>query len=596
MDKLLSNKNLDLNNLIKMMNDDDSLNEEAMLMEQASSKISKEEAHEQTSKVYNDQLNNVIPSTFAESTYLLDGRPFRLKKRDYLEMIYNAKVDDGLLMCGRQVEKSTTFSVLMANNTLLVPFFRGLYFAPLNEQVKMFSEDRLGRLFTYSQEDVIKNTFMTSADKQNVFNKSFSNGALLYLRHCYGLGDNIRGLSVNGAFGDEIQDIDIDALPVIRETQAHALDLGPCFRMTWYSGTPKTYSNTIQQLWESSTQCEWVVRCPHCSADQIMGAKNITPTQYLCRKCRMEITHQDVAKRGRWIKLNDNDSAFTWGFRITQMMSPAMPASEVWKKFETYDKQRLYNEVLGRSYENADKPFPPTLLNMMAANDTKMLGRREGIFNNRPLFLGADWGTGGKSFTIVVVGGYNESGRFEVVYTHKYAKGDEVERDFQVKHIAGLMNIFQIAYAIADYGHGFQSNQQLKNMFGDRFDAMYYSHNLGKEKIYNKEKSMWVVNRTKTIYNYIKDCKDAQVVWPGGSRDEIQYMFDDHLAVQAEYKSMRPKAGQNKMITRSEEMYYTHPASQPDDAVHASVYAWSASKFKPNGVGNTTLFTGAMSR
>ena len=98
---------------------------------------------------------------------------------------------------------------------------------------------------------------------------------------------------------------------------------------------------------------------------------------------------------------------------------------------------------------------------------------------------------------------------------------------------------------------------------------------------------MWVANRTKTIFKYITECKEMQHIWPGGEKDkeDIQMIKEHHLAEQAEYKSTKPKAGSNPMITRSEELYYTHPMSSPDDGMHAGVYASLAARLKPNGSG-----------
>ena len=96
------------------------------------------------------------PSLYAESVYLLNGKPFRLNNRHYLNPIYNADITDGMIMSGRQVEKSTTASTMIANYTTMIPNFNALYFAPLTDQVDEFSNNRLGKLYLYSQHDFIK--------------------------------------------------------------------------------------------------------------------------------------------------------------------------------------------------------------------------------------------------------------------------------------------------------------------------------------------------------------------------------------------------------------------------------------------------------
>ena len=531
--------------------------------------------------IYNKQLD-VKPSIFAESTYLLDGRPFRLKDRDYLIMPYDADISEGLFMCARQVEKSTTFSTMLANNTLLMPFFRGLYVAPQNEQVKVFSEDRLGRLYTYSQNDIVKNNFINATTKQNVFNKAFLNGSIIYLRHCYGLGDNIRGISANGVFCDEIQDIDIDALPVIRETQAHALDLGPCIRVSWYAGTPKTFSNTIQQVWERSNQCEWVVRCFHCGKDQVLGLKNVTPTKYICRKCGLELTRFNMSKNARWVKMKENSNL--WGFRISQLMSPSMPVSDVYDKALTYPKSKLYNEVLGRSYENAEKPFSLSILAAISDNDFTQYARAEREFSNTVNFMGIDWGRGEGSYTVVVIGSRNRDDKFQVLFTKRFAVGEELDPEYQVTQICKWMAAYKIGYCIADYGDGFMQGKKLKNLFGSRFDMCYYSHAQRKKRVYNQDKTTWIVNRTESLLEYVTAVQNLECVWPGADREEFQFLFDHHLAVQTEYRSARPKSSAgNVTVLRSEEMVYTHPIASQDDGFHAAHYAFMASVVAPRG-------------
>jgi hypothetical protein len=534
--------------------------------------------HEKKSDIERTKGVQVKPSTFAESVYLLDGRPFRLKNRDFLLPIYNWPIEEGMMMCGRQVEKSTTFSVKIANDALQRNFYRGLYFAPLNEQVKVFSEDRLGRLFKYSRDNIIKKEFMTRDDKQNVFNKSFSSvGSLIYLRHAYGNGDNIRGISVNGIYGDEIQDIYVDALPVIGETQAHALDLGPGIKITWYAGTPKTYSNTIQQTWNRSNQMEWVVRCLHCGTDQVLGRKNITPDKYICRKCGKELNTFNISKNGQWVKMNRDSDMY--GFRISQMMSPSMRAKDVYKKMQNYPEGKFFNEVLGRSYEHALKPLPRYFLMQLFDPDEDMMTGAVAPYANEHFFMGIDWGHGTKSFTVVVIGMVTKDGKFKIVYTRKFKEGKELEISYQLKEIYRLIAIFKINYCVGDYGDGFTQGQDLKKRYGQRFDMCYYSWNQKLIANYDQKNRFWVVNRDRALYWYVEDVKSKKVIWPGANKNKAMHLVEDHEVLQIEYRTQESKSPDGNVATqRSNDMMFTHPIDKPDDSVHASFYSWFASR------------------
>ena len=413
----------------------------------------------------------IKPSLFAESVYMLSGKKFRLTNRNYLKPIYDSKIEEGLLMCGRQVEKSTTFSVHMANYTILVPHFQGLYFAPLTDQVSVFSKTRLGKLYEFSQKNFIKNNFMGPHYTNNVFEKQFRNGSVNYLKHCFEYGDNIRGISVNGIWGDEIQDIHIDAIPVIKESQSHALESGAGMRLTWYSGTPKTFANTIQQYWDRSTQNEWVIKCPHCGKNQILGVKNMTPDKYICIKCKMDIPLESRIN-GQWVSLQPGRKL--QGFRISQLMVPWITPQEIWEKQEEYSQDKFYNEVLGRSYENADKPFTAQLLNMISSNNYSLYMRADKEFANAITVMGIDWGKGDKAFTVASIFGWDaQNQRLQLIYTKKFYKGDETDPNKQIDMISALMQIFKIRMCIADWGFGHVQCNTLTKRFGRRFASCY---------------------------------------------------------------------------------------------------------------------------
>lgn len=478
--------------------------------------------------------------------------------------IYNGDIEEGMIMSGRQVEKSTTNSTHMANHTLLLENFKGLYFAPLTSQVKEFSNERLGKLYEYSQQDIIKSEFKDKNDSEAVFMKTIKKtNSTVYLKHCYGLGDNIRGITVNGIWGDEIQDVHIDALPVIKECQAHALEAGARMKVTWYTGTPKSFSNTIQQKWDQSTQNEWIVRCPHCKKYQILGIKNLSPNAFLCRNCRMEIPKDSIIN-GFWKELNPGKKLK--GFRISQLMVPWITPQDIWAKYIDYSSDKFHNEVLGRSYENASKPFTPVILGRLSSNDEVYYNRAEGTFANRATFMGVDWGTGEKSFTVVEIYARNDFGKFQLLFAKRYAIGEELDPEYQVEDICYLMESFHVVKAVVDWGFGYDRYIKLQQIFGTgRVTACYYSFNQRLRKNYDQEQSRWIVNRTQVMQSYVNKADNQELMWPGTSKAETPWLFDHHLAEQAEYRK-----SQNG---RSEDLMYTHPEGMPDDALHAGVYA-----------------------
>lgn len=530
------------------------------------------------------QAVKLTPSQFAESVFMLDGRPFRLTGRKYLRPIYDRDIEFGMIMSGRQVEKSTTNATNIATQTLTKPHFKALYVAPLNQQVKEFSVERIGKFYSHSQGDVINRFYRTKNDTNNVFYKQFSGvDSTNYFKHCFDTGDNIRGITVNGIWLDEIQDIHIDAVPVIQECQSHALEAGARTKVTWFTGTPKTFGNTIQQYWERSTQNEWIVTCPHCNTKQILGVENMEPTRYVCRKCKMALP-DDARANGFWLPIDRTQKIE--GFHISQLMVPWIKPEEVWTKYETYSRDKFFNEVMGRSYENSEKPFTIVELRAICNNDYYLMERPMGYAALWPMFLGVDWGTGEKSYTITEIYAQNPTtGQRVLVYAKKYAIGQELDMDWQVEHISALMNIFQIKQAVVDWGFGYQQAQQLYKRFGTRVVACYYSSAAKKERYYDPNNKRWVVNRSALMQKYIDDVKTMRQLWPGKNINELEWLFDHHLAETAEYRK--------SYNGRSEDLMYSHPAGSPDDGLHAGVYAKLASEiFNSMANAQNITFTG----
>jgi hypothetical protein len=535
----------------------------------------------------------ITPWIFAESMYMLEGKPFRLTTgRNYFKPIYNADMDSVLLMTGRQVEKTTTESTKIANNVLLKKFSRSLYVAPLNEQVKTFSRGRLDKLFRYSQNDLVRKRYMDSDLTNQVFHKEFNNGSEIYLRNCYEEADNIRGLSVDDIFIDEIQDILVEALPVIMETQTRSKN-----PHLFYTGTPKSLSNTIQQQWDKSSQGEWVIQCPRCRTHQILGIPNVTPKGFICRAPRCGKPLPDIARAmGRWEHAYPERRMK--GFRITQMMVPDIDPAKIYEKIMNYPKDKLYNEVLGRSFEKADKPFTQAFLNSITHDHIAAYARPVDQFALRPIFMGIDWGEGEKSgkagtgYTVMVIYSYNEDGKFQMLHSKRFERGDDLDPDVQLRYAEMLMKTYKVNICVADYGAGQKENMRLRKLFKERFFQCHYVGRQKMKQVYEEVDFKYKLPRSYWLTQYIEFVQAEGIVLPGQDNEEnIAWLHANFLSLFSEYRHTTSGI--------SEELFYSHSASEPDDGFHASFYAWFASKlYKPTsnsapGRRTGSIFSGA---
>jgi hypothetical protein len=180
----------------------------------------------------------------------------------------------------------------------------------------------------------------------------FSNKSKIHLRYAFLSADRIRGMSVDSILHDETQDILTDLLPVIRECSFRS-------KYAWfrYSGTPKSYSNTLTKLWEASKQYKWAVKCSGCNKyDFLDSPKNVGTKGPICKGCGKSIDY----KIGMWVQNNKNGK--NAGFHISQLMID-IPERQWYDKIVSkmegptaYSKHVFYNEVLGLPYDTADSP------------------------------------------------------------------------------------------------------------------------------------------------------------------------------------------------------------------------------------------------
>jgi hypothetical protein len=156
-----------------------------------------------------------------------------------------------------------------------------------------------------------------------------------------------------------------------------------------------------------------------------------------------------------------------------------------------------------------------------------------------------------------------------MIYCKRYEQGEELDPEWQLRDIMNTFQLFRCKYGIVDWGFGYDRYKKMQNVFGSRIAACYYSFNLKTERRWDRHENRWIVNRTEVINNYITAVKNLDIAWPGLDTSKFTWLFDNHLVEQAEYRK--------SINGKSEDLLYTHPEGQPDDGLHASIYAFLAS-------------------
>ena len=145
----------------------------------------------------------------------LKGRPYSIADYAPFEPIY--KLDQprrSYYKSGRQVAKTTNMAAHSVLQVGTQPHFSLLFVAPRYEQVRRISANYVR---PFIEQSVISRLLQNRSVENSVLQKTFLNDSRMFFSFAFLDADRIRGLSVDGINYDEIQDIDVDFLPIIRE-------------------------------------------------------------------------------------------------------------------------------------------------------------------------------------------------------------------------------------------------------------------------------------------------------------------------------------------------------------------------------------------
>ena len=360
----------------------------------------------------------------------LKGKPYSLHKHFVMEPMFSLHPPRSLVYkSARQISKSTSLAAQRCVHAALIPYFSSLYVAPRFEQSRRFSNNSVKPFLTDSP---IGLATLNSEAEQSVLQRTFRNGSVLHFSFAFLDADRTRGISADDVSFDEVQDIDTDFIPIITETLS-ASD----YDWRQYTGTPKTLDNTLQLLWDDSSQAEWIIKCTHC------GHWNISTVDFdllpmiqkdgpACSRCGKPI---DPATGHFEHKFPDKRSLFA-GYHVPQVIMPMhyevsaqtgvkTKWQSLWLAKNSMDKAKFYNEKLGESCD--------IRVNLLTQTDLQHASRlpfnnvlREalGYVDDYPeRTLGVDWGGGGEkgiSYTAVAVLGHKPDGNIDVLYGERF--------------------------------------------------------------------------------------------------------------------------------------------------------------------------------
>ena len=398
----------------------------------------------------------------------LDGKPYSLAKHFQFETLFYTRMPKSMVLkTGRQVGKSTVGSAHGVITCTSIPYFRTLYITPLFEQVRRLSNNYVR---PFVEQSPVRALWTGTNTENSVLQRSFRNYSMMQFSFASLDADRVRGVRSDKIVIDEVQDMDRDLIPIIKET----MSASP-WGISQYSGTPKTPENTIEGLWLMSSQAEWCIPCKSCKKLNVASIKqdlekmigpfreDISETSpgTVCAKCGRTIFPWE----GRWIHRYPERRFEFAGFHVPQPImhihySEPAKWSELIAKSEgygNYTPEKYMNEVLGESCG--------TGVQLVSMDDLQRACLLE--HNNEPKHpgnclinlekyryrvLAVDWGGGGESgvsLTVATVMGITPSGVIEVVWGRRLMTPHD--HLAEAKQCLDYYNMFNCSFVAHDY-------------------------------------------------------------------------------------------------------------------------------------------------
>jgi len=516
-------------------------------------------------------------SQVAERLLYLDGKPFSLVDYPMHRAIYDGRYKSTLLLCGRQIGKSSTLANFIIAESVAIPFFRSYYLSPTREQTLLFSNTRVGKVLSYSP--LVRQHFQSPEHADRVLHRAYTNGSENAFTYAMDDADRARGFSADRVCFDEFQDMLYDAVvPVVNACMKNSN-----YRFETYVGTPKTMEASIQYTWDRSTQSEWVMKCDGCSKyNFVQSERSVGKHGPICLNCGKVLNPRD----GQWVDMRQQPkdrAALIKGFHIPQVIMPMnIPRcyegdaqmqqnaqarwDDILRDLELFSPAKFRNEVLGVSDAVGKRLITLEELQALCTGPALTEHPAPGcpILDGVSItFAGVDWsggGTSGVSRTVLWVWGIEPATQRLRTLCYKVYPGSNAVHD--VKDIVDICTRFGVSLVIGDAGEGMLPNSMLREGLGTHrvTQVQYGSH---PKPISWNGVDRYLVDRSTLIDNYMLLMKRGGVVF--GPPGEMQVAVNDVLNVYEE-------------VTVSGKKVWRHSPQLPDDCLHGQVFGWLAWK------------------
>lgn len=412
------------------------------------------------------QIIQLTTSQIASAILTFKGKKFGLDGYLPFQKLYDVDPPSIVAKCSRQVGKTLSIGAIKTSKCVSKPHFISLYVSPLSMQASRFSTMYLD---PFLNSPIVKRHFRDSSSKKNVYEKTLTNGSIMFLSYAETEldADRIRGVAADALSVDEVQDVAYDALPILYET----LSASP-FSLKRHYGTAKSELNTLELLFKQSNGLEWCIKCEHCGRWSIPWTFEDClkicsgKTGPVCVHCGKNL---DVTK-GTWLAARP-DIKNTIGFHIPRFVLGARMVEKKWEELQDsinkYSPSKLANEVFGLASGIAGRILSQKEA-MSCCDSSKTEFDTQWPIDNRSIVsvvMGIDWSvTGGTaSYTVISILGYDFMGKCYLLYSERLQGIDILDQVRRAQQLAITFNVQKIG---SDRGVGVLQGQLLQQAFG----------------------------------------------------------------------------------------------------------------------------------
>jgi Phage terminase large subunit (GpA) len=552
-------------------------------------------------KIFSQLKNTFLdydPAHFIQNNLTLDGEPFRIIGNGwkfmadvYRYVALQASKRDGrpvIIKKGRQVGATMmagALDIYFTNSGLFTnPPIRVAHLFPAIAQVKRFTQDKLENLIRSGKDDFInKNKLDTSNAVDNLTMKQFNTGTL-WVESVGADADRVRGMTLDVAFFDEVQDMVGLAIGNATKTLT-AAKYGPVGRgVQVYFGTPKEKGSWFELTWEMSDQRYYHLGCKNCNQTFPFYKPNddgwksiwITGFDIKCPICGYVQHKIDAIERGEWVPTRSAQDSKYVGFHINQLYIPYLNReyiNSLMPENNPNQSERVWNnEVIGEFYASVGMPLTRSHIEAYCKDEDRAFAKKMDQ-KDRATYLGIDWGdkteqdSNGQSYSCAVI--LSDAGDGTLLIEHAHILK---ERLFSYKKatVNELFRRFSIRRGVSDFFFGQDIVRELQVVDGlrDRFLGAQGSGALSNPIKYREDDLMIGYNKDMMIEELFDKMKKGKIRFPWKSYEYVEWLIDHCTSMGVAIKTVGGQ--QVKTYVKG---------STPNDGLMALMYAYMAWKF-----------------